>query len=180
MPAPPPPPARLPPFAQLLVVNGVMRLRVAPRFGLFRMFFRTLVEIGAAPLELEEALGHCRDGGPSFVRVFRELAERVGVRAGADAAPHDHYRSALYALLADWACHDLEERRRNYAIAIPEFELFARGHAPRIERVVVPYRGVGLRAYYVAPERPAAAGLPLPGHDEPEERREPTAEAACA
>jgi pimeloyl-ACP methyl ester carboxylesterase len=172
--------ARFPARAQLLVLDELMKRGIATRFGLFRMFFRTLVEIGADPTELEEGFRLCEDVGPSFVQVFRALAERRAEEARTGGCAHDHYRSALYALLADWASHGEHERARNYDLAISEFELFADAHVPRMERVTIAYRAVGLRAYYAAPEQPTAAVLLLPGNDEPKEWMVPMAEAACA
>ena len=123
--------------------------------ALFQMFLRTLEEIGADRQELEAALARCTDVGPSFVATFRALAER-----GGDAS----YRAVGNALLADWATSEPYEREKNYAIAGPAFEQFARAHQPRIERIDLPFRETALSAYWMTPHAtPAAAVLFVPG-----------------
>jgi pimeloyl-ACP methyl ester carboxylesterase len=169
--------AHLPVRGQRAVLDRVVRWNLAPRFGLFRMFLETLVEVGADRRELEEAFHRCRDIGPSFVGVFRELSARTAASA---SSARDRYRSAIYALLADWACADVSERRRNYALALPEFAVYSRDHDPVITPVVVPFRDVGLHGFFVSPERASAAVVLVPGNDEPKEWMVPFAEAACA
>ena len=172
--------ARLPASMQLGIIGGLVRANVATRFGLFKMFVRTLVAVGADPAELERALRRCRDVGPSFVSVFRELAETVATPSDRDATPEELFRATLYGLLADWATFDLEGRRANYALAIPYFERFARAHDPPIERVRIPFRRTGISGYFVAPEGARAAVLLVPGNDEPKEWMATMAAAATA
>ena len=141
-------------WLQRFALDAVMRARLAPRFALFQMFLRTLEEIGADRQELEAALARCTDVGPSFVATFRALAER-----GGDAS----YRAVVYALLADWATSEPYEREKNYAIAVPAFEQFARAHQPRIERIDLPFRETALSAYWMTPHAtPSTAGARRP------------------